>query len=815
MEGGDSQFIDFFRTATEFPPYPYQVRMATALEAPVLVDVPTGAGKTAATILGWLYRRLFHRNDKVRAETPRRLVYCLPVRVLVEQTEARAREWLDKLGLLAETPGDAREVEGWAAKAGYRGGRIAVTVLMGGEAAEPWDLYPEREAIIIGTQDMLLSRALNRGYGMRRYRWPLHFGLLNNDCLWVIDEVQLMGSGLLTTAQLQSFRARIGTAFESRTTWMSATLAPESIATIDFEPDRDARGRLSLSDGDRGFRDLRRCLDARKTVEVAASRMDDAPGLASEVIEAHRPGTRTLIIVNTVRRALNLHSAIKAHKPEATVLLLHSRFRPPEKRLKVQGLLAKPPEPGSIIVSTQVIEAGVDVSSCTLFTELAPWSSLVQRFGRCNRRGEYDEAHIYWVDLPPDEGLWDRLAAPYDVGLLEQGQKLVATCLNAAPSKLPPSAPAPPKGPVIRQKDMADLFDTTTNLAGHDIDISRFVREEEDTDVLVYWRDFPVEGPSEEPKDPHRDELCPVPIGDARDLVRKGVAVWTADPLEDTWVRVANRDSIFPGMTLLLRASEGRYSVEQGWNPQAKGHVAPLPSGSTSQDSAHDREWGSDSWDTIAGHSDRVVSELSLILERLPGLESLADDMLDAARWHDAGKAHPAFQAKIKKEVMEQFAGRPVAKAPDEAWDKGRLPNRPRDNDPRRKHFRHELASGILALMSGKSDLVAYLAASHHGKVRISLRSLPGEYVPPGGKRFARGVWDGDVIPETTMGGGVVLPPTAIDLSYMDLGLGPRGPSWLARVIALRDRHDLGPFRLSFLEGLLKAADERASEGTT
>ena len=42
---------------------------------------------------------------------------------------------------------------------------------------------------------MLLSRALNRGYGMSRYRWPMHFGLLNNDCLWVMDEVQLMGRG--------------------------------------------------------------------------------------------------------------------------------------------------------------------------------------------------------------------------------------------------------------------------------------------------------------------------------------------------------------------------------------------------------------------------------------------------------------------------------------------------------------------------------------------------------------------------------------------------------------------------------------------
>ena len=53
---------------------------------------------------------------------------------------------------------------------------------------------------------MLLSRTLNRGYAASRARWPVEFGLLNNDCLWVLDEVQLMGSGLVTTAQLDAFR---------------------------------------------------------------------------------------------------------------------------------------------------------------------------------------------------------------------------------------------------------------------------------------------------------------------------------------------------------------------------------------------------------------------------------------------------------------------------------------------------------------------------------------------------------------------------------------------------------------------------------
>ena len=104
------------------------------------------------------------------------------MRTLVEQTAQVARKAIDRLTAHGIVDKD----------------RFEVHVLMGGEVSDTWDAYPERECILIGTQDMLLSRALNRGYAMSRFRWPVHFGLLNNDCLWVFDEVQLMGDGLAT-----------------------------------------------------------------------------------------------------------------------------------------------------------------------------------------------------------------------------------------------------------------------------------------------------------------------------------------------------------------------------------------------------------------------------------------------------------------------------------------------------------------------------------------------------------------------------------------------------------------------------------------
>ncbi|MBN2054059.1 DEAD/DEAH box helicase, partial [bacterium] len=181
-----TDFNDFFQQGCGFAPYEYQKSLADGIELPAVVSVPTGAGKTEAVVMAWLWRwfkstsrtplgqldlfasskppagaappprqlDLFQSRSVTPHHpntTPRRLVYCLPMRVLVEQTTERIHRILQRLGL-ADV--------------------VGLHVLMGGAGRDTWDLHPERRAILIGTQDMLLSRALNRGYGMSRYRWP-------------------------------------------------------------------------------------------------------------------------------------------------------------------------------------------------------------------------------------------------------------------------------------------------------------------------------------------------------------------------------------------------------------------------------------------------------------------------------------------------------------------------------------------------------------------------------------------------------------------------------------------------------------------
>src|SRR6266542_3607428 len=82
MTEGIENYEAFFHAAFDNAPFDYQRRLATYEELYSLVNVPTGAGKTAAILGAWLWRRL-HAPQSVG----RRLVYCLPMRTLVEQTE--------------------------------------------------------------------------------------------------------------------------------------------------------------------------------------------------------------------------------------------------------------------------------------------------------------------------------------------------------------------------------------------------------------------------------------------------------------------------------------------------------------------------------------------------------------------------------------------------------------------------------------------------------------------------------------------------------------------------------------------------------
>ena len=821
-----------------FTPIEYQRRLATDRwddEAwPDLLNVPTGLGKTAAVTLAWLYKRGWRQGGRLEGadpDTPRRLIWCLPMRVLVEQTERSIRDWLSRLGI----DGDAGT------------GKVSVHVLVGGaEDVKTWAEQPEEDMILIGTQDMLLSRALMRGYGTSRYLWPVHFAMLHNDAMWVFDEVQLMGPGLITGVQLEAFRRELACARNSRSLWVSATLNRAWMKTVDFDP--DALALLQLSEEEKASETVSARRDSIKPLATCSANLsaDSKTALASyfhelaaQVLAAQRqrPGTTTLAILNTVARAQGLFDEIAKHlspppskkrkdaaddppslsdAPE--LLLVHSRFRAQERKALNDKLATSPDPsgPGRIIVATQAVEAGVDLSSRVLFTELAPFASMVQRFGRCNRYGEYNDstdAQVYWIDVADSK--------PYEPSELDDARRLLEPLSSASPAALPPIEASAPMYPVLRRKDFLDLFSTEADLSGFDVDIAQYIRDADDADVLLFWREWSdVDGAKSQPS-ANADELCRAGLGAASELLKRLKAgdVYQWDTLAREWTMVAHlgKPRLRPGMILMVHAAAGGYTEQRGLSPGSSKAVEPLkPAGTdslTAEAMDDDRRSLLAHEISLTRHLNDVGKEAETLCASLKVPDAAA--VIRAARWHDVGKAHQAFQTMLRdahQKGLQQELG-------DGLWAKsggnyrGRVSYQVAGEDKPRKHFRHELASALAWLAQHDdepdADLIAYLIAAHHGKVRLSLRALPNETEPSDSRLFARGVWDGDVLPAFHLSDDEALPEIPLHLDIMQLGEGRMGPSWTTRTQRLLKRY--GPFRLAWLESLVRVADWRAS----
>ena len=460
------------------------------------------------------------------------------------------------------------------------------------------------------------------------------------------------------------------------------------------------------------------------------------PGvIASAVAERHLPGTRTIVVLNTVDRAQKTYDALSRRLRDIAappdLVLLHSRFRPPDRAQRMVEALEDPPSEGTIVVSTQVVEAGVDTSARTLVTEPAPFSSIVQRLGRCNRAGEYSDATVIWLDRGRvgDDAAGRKAAAPY---LPDDVERARSKLLELGGASLSPAAleridvtetrddPA-----TLRRRDLLDLFDTSPDLSGTDIDIAPFIREDDERSVTVFFRDL-GESPAARIEDqlaPARDELVQVPRGDLRDRT-----CWVVDHVDGGWLRERGR-AVPPGASVMLSAADGGYDREIGWSTTAKGRVAPMPAerDETPQGFGSDPMSAGSRPQELLAHLEDVVAEAAMLADVI-GIGAWREPLRAAAALHDVGKAHPVFQRTLRS-VIDEGA---YPDRDERLWAKsGRLGGR-----HERRHFRHELASALaLRALDGEMPvprpvLTGYLIGAHHGKVRMSIRPAPEEERP-------------------------------------------------------------------------------------
>jgi hypothetical protein len=127
---------------------------------------------------------------------------------------------------------------------------------------------------------------------------------------------------------------------------------------------------------------------------------------------------RAIVVFNTVNEAIEFYRFVRENLDlrKDRILLLHSRFSGKDREAKMRRIEELRNEE-YLLVSTQVIEAGVDISSDLFVSDLAPASSLIQRLGRFLRYGGEQEGRAFlWYE----EGDGEKYKGVYDIDLFER-----------------------------------------------------------------------------------------------------------------------------------------------------------------------------------------------------------------------------------------------------------------------------------------------------------------------------------------------------------------------------------------------------------
>ena len=387
-EVAGSDFRSFFRDVHGYEPFPWQERLANQVLAqgwPAVIDLPTGTGKTAVLDIA-VFAQAAHPLT-----APRRIVFVIDRRIVVDQVCERAQRIRDKI--LAGSTEVLRDVnERLQALAG--GEPLGVMALRGGvPIGREWTLRPDQPWVLVSTVDQFGSRFLFRGYGVNPRMRPIHAGLAGNDCLVILDEVHLSVPFAQTLEQASKLPfGTVPRRFE--VVRMSATPDQPGGEPFRLDPIEDVKGCVELG----------RRVRAKKHAQLEHVRKREAvPAVVVKLVRAisKTPGglhqSTVGVVANRIGTARSTYEALvgagfRTH-------LLTGRMRPLD-RVQAVSVIKPAVDPNrtetadelTVVVATQAIEVGADFSFDALITECAPIDSLRQRFGRLDRRGTFSES---------------------------------------------------------------------------------------------------------------------------------------------------------------------------------------------------------------------------------------------------------------------------------------------------------------------------------------------------------------------------------------------------------------------------------------
>lgn len=164
----------------------------------------------------------------------------------------------------------------------------------------------------------------------------------------------------------------------------------------------------------------------RYQIEVLSDQQTNE-SLVNHILELDRS---CLVILNTIADTKKLYNELKGKSEN--ILLLNTHFIPDDRtRIIKQAQNLLKVNKKVILISTQLIEAGVDIDFPVVYRDMCPLPSLIQSAGRCNRNNKLDKGQVYFFELVSDNGR-SRARLIYR----DEGKKFLDFCRKEIPSSI-------------------------------------------------------------------------------------------------------------------------------------------------------------------------------------------------------------------------------------------------------------------------------------------------------------------------------------------------------------------------------------------
>ncbi len=371
--------LEVYQKLTKFNPNPMQEELFNHI-APkknnpaLLLKAPTGSGKTEAVLIPSL-------------DSKRRLFLIFPSRSLVDDQIGRCEEYLQRASEKAGRP-YALVVD--------RGSEASRVVFDGKKKLETGKRHLYDGDVILTTFDKFLYRFFGFGESNKSYIFPFRIHHSKKQNLFCFDEVHAYDQ-----VAFVNFQRLVKALYKANLDMvvMTATM-PETyqkelkfLDTVDYI----VENRLKLERWQKEKREDRKYPD-KVIKHIAAKSKEVTDEICAYVSQQYKSDKRIIVTIETVKDLIPAYKRMKEQNGDENIFLYHGRLTN-QQRKKVYRKLKdlENNHAGYLLFTTSAIEVGCDLDAHLLITELCNPDSLIQRAGRCNRKGKIKDAEIVVV----------------------------------------------------------------------------------------------------------------------------------------------------------------------------------------------------------------------------------------------------------------------------------------------------------------------------------------------------------------------------------------------------------------------------------